>query len=227
MDSFEEGMQVQDAIAERIADFVETDPDSTAASLMLLALRILAKAHPPELTEEDRTKILDNYPPATDNLIADRAIGKSGVEVAILTAITTAKIASDYRPLTHTQPYMDQDFALPEEVMRDAQKSLSDVFEKVSAAGVSDYGAAAMMILTAVMRARAKGLTGLQLIRPLLDAISFSFRPTAEPQSDKQFDERLISRLAEAMGISRTAAKKYVQEFKGRDLAEMLRTGRS
>lgn len=209
--------ELQDLIGERIDDLVKLAPDATAVSLVMVALRILAGQYPPDLDDVGRGRIRDNYPSATDELIAERSISQEGVILAVLMGTEMARIAVDYTPLSHTKPEMDCDFQLPDDTMRSLTASLLSTFDKGTAAGVSPFGVATTMILLGVVKAKEQGVTGLKLMRPLLDAISKALDGGAATPTAQEVEELAIEALCEQMGISRTTAKKYVAIAKRTD----------
>lgn len=210
MEDYERSKAQQEAIAKRIEDLVALDANGTAISLIPVALGILAKHYPPDLDDDARHCIRDNYPDATDALIAERAMSQEGVTLAIVAGTEMARIALDYSPLSHTKPEMDRDFQLPGETMRPITQMLVNAFDSAEEAGMSSFGVATTMILLAVVKAKEKGVVGLKLIRPLLDAISKAIDGPMKPLSEKEVEEVAIAALCEQMGISRTTAKKYV-----------------
>jgi len=210
MEGNEKSTALQDQITERIDDLAKLEPDATAVSLVMVALRILARQYPPDLDDVGRERIRDNYPSATDALIAERSIGQEGVILAVLMGTEMARIAMDYSPLSHTKQEMDRDFQLPDSTMRSLTTSLLAAFDKGTAAGISSFGVATTMILLGVVKAKEEGVSGLKLMRPLLDAISKAMDGSGAPPTEREIEEFAIAALCEQMGISRTTAKKYV-----------------
>lgn len=204
---------IKEAISERIEDLALRDAEGTAISLVLVALEILARQYPAKLDDKDRLCIRDNYPSATDQLIDERAMSERGVLTAIASATEMARIAIDYSPLSHTKPTMDLDIQLSQENLMSVRQALNTGFDRAEEEGLSPFGVATTMILLAVVKAQRKGVTGLKLVRPLLDAISLALRTTEKPPS-KAAEEYAISALCKQMGISRAAAKQYLEMAK-------------
>ena len=198
---------IKEEISERIEDLASRDGKGTAISLALVALEILARQYPPKLDDKDRLCIRDNYPSTTDQLTDERAMSEKGVLTAIASATGMARIAIDYSPLSHTKSTMDLDTQLPQENLMSVRQALNTAFDRAEAEGLSPFGVATTMILLAVVKAQRKGVTGLKLVRPLLDAISLAL---TEKPSPKAAEEYAITAVCEQMGISRAAAKKYV-----------------
>ena len=201
---------LQSEIARRIEDLSTADPEGTAVTLVLVALGILAKKFPPNLDDKSRQHIMDNYPSATEELISQRAMAEHGVVMAVAAGIQMARIAVDYSPLTHVKLEMDKDFTLPEEVLKATTSAMTNTFDKAIENGISPFGAAATMILLATVKAKQHGVTGLKIIRPLLDAMNKGLEGDGPSLSEEEATENAIRLLREQLGISRKAALQYV-----------------
>lgn len=211
---YERSMAAQEDISQRIADLTAADPDGTAVTLILVSLGILAKKYPPHLDDEARRRILDNYPSATEELMSERSMAEDGVVMAVAAGSQMARIAVDYSPVTHMKPEMEKDLALPAAVGKSTTASMVSAFDNAVSSGMSPFGAATTMILLATVKALDSGVPGLQLIRPLLDAIDKAISDNEAPLSEEEATENATQFLCKQMGISRKTAMQYVDYAK-------------
>lgn len=203
----------QDEILARLDDLIAEDPDHAAVMLLNTIIALVAKAHPGKPSAAARRKIVENYPSATASLINERAMSPVGVAMSVSGALLLAKIALDYSPLSHVKPLTDADWSLPAEIQRGVQTSIQRTFDAGVAAGMSPFGVAATMILTATLSAQRRGVAKEQVARPLLDALTMSFEE-GPLQSTAEMDEEVLAALSAQMGISRATAKKYLAQAK-------------
>lgn len=201
-------------IVKRVQDLASLDRTATAVALVDAALTIFAQQFPATLTDDERRKVQESYPPATDELIAERTMSEQGVVFALGAGVQMATIAIDYTPLSHAKPEMDSDFGLSQEVMTPVVQACEDVFSTGQQAGLSVFGTAALMIHLASHKAVEMGVNRMKLARPLLDALGKLF-DSGPAMSSEEVDEMLIAKLREQMGISRVEAKRYIKFAKG------------
>lgn len=206
--------QRTEEITRRIEDFASTDVEGTACSLIMAALGVLAKKYPADLNDIDRSRIRDNYPDATDAMIAERAMSEEGTYIAIAAGLQMSRIALDYSPLSHCQTEMDKDFKLPDEVTGAASQRLVTAFAEAKSSGFSAFGSATMMILLGVVMAKNSGVPSMKLMRTLSDAMSKVFDDDGGGISAEEKEDQIIAALCQQMGISRATAKKYVENAK-------------
>lgn len=197
-------------VLKRVEDLAAQDSTSTAVALVDAALAILARQFPATLSDYDRSRVQDNYPHATDELVAERAMSQEGVVTAVAAGIQMATIAMDYSPLSHAKEDMDRDFALSQEVMAPIVQAGEKMFVNGPQAGLSVFGVAALMIHLASQRAVELGVHRLKIARPLLEALGNALDSGAST-STEELDELMIATLRERMGISREVAKRYVK----------------
>lgn len=203
-------MVAKDDILSRVADLLESSPAETAAALALASIDAYAKGHPPKMTTADRAIIKENYPDATDELIAERAMSDYGTSLSITSSIVTAQIAMDYSPMSYVMDQLTADQALPSEKMQAAQAAAARAFEEIRAGGMSPFGAASMMIGMSSALARKDGASAYQLLRPLFEAALRGIGSERTPQMQKDIDDAALEIISKQMGISRTAAKQYL-----------------
>lgn len=199
----------QTQITHRLEDLIQQAPEDTAISLITVALSIYAKIYPPTLGAKERSLIRENYPDATDKLIADRSMSETGVFMAVATASEMARIAIDYSPLSHVKVDMDRDMALGDQVVGAVAKHMGQAFTNSVGEGLSPFGAAATMILQAVMTGKGHGVSGFKLIRPLLDALTIAL-DGYPMRSEAEVESAALDVISEQMGISRHEAKRYL-----------------
>lgn len=193
-------------IEKRIEDLLAQDPECTGLALALVSLGAFAKKHPAELDSKSRQLIKENYPEATDAHIAQRSMSESGVNTAIGTAVKMARIAHDYSPLSNISSEIKSDFALPEEVRSSVEQSLIQAYADATVKGLSPFGTSTMMIMMGVQVGLMKGVSGLKMMRPLLEQMSSPLEK-AEIENRK----RVVQKISNQMGISKAEAEKYLK----------------
>lgn len=209
----EQGPALKLEVLKRVHDLAASDRTSTAVALVDAALTLLAQQFPAELNDEGRKLVQENYPPATNELISERAMSDEGVALALAAGVQMAQIAIDYSPLSNAKREMDGDFKLPRDVMQPVVLASEDVIVKARNAGLSDFGTAALMIHLAAHRALEHGVSPLKVARPLLEALGKVLDSDRELSSE-DVEERAIAALREQMGISREVAKRYIKMAK-------------
>lgn len=188
---------------------VDGDLGHIAIALTSIAVELFAKAYPPALSKNDKILIKENYPSATDVLIKQRAMSDAGTVTAVLTASHMARIAIDYSPTSHIKKEMSKDFELPEKARNDAQNLIQTAFNDAEKTGISTFGVATMMILVGMHHAQQKGVNGLQLVRPLVDALDAIKVKSLEP-SREEVEDQILDGLCKQMDISKATARKYL-----------------
>ncbi|MGG2621687.1 hypothetical protein [Pseudomonas aeruginosa] len=201
---------MKEEIMERVEDIVDESPLEAALGMSLASLAVLQDLYPANLSKSAVKLIKENYPGATDDLIADRAMSEEGAQIAIRSNVIAAQIAMDYSPLSHTKEHFDNDMKLGAESMRKAQHSVSLIFEELERIGLSPFGAVAMVTTMAIQYGGARGLHGLQMVRPLLENIGQAME-NHSPEFKKVIEERALEELAQQLGISKQAAKNMVK----------------
>lgn len=204
-------MVAKDDILERVADLLEMNPAETAAALALASVDAYAKGYPPKLTAAARETIKENYPDATDELIAERAMSDYGASLSITSSIIAAQIAMDYSPMSYVMDQLAADQALPAEKMDAAQAAVGRAFKEIRALGLTPFGAASMMIAISSSQAQKDGLSAYQLLRPLLEMALHGVSTERTPQMQKEIDEAALDFISRQMGISRVQAKQYLK----------------
>ncbi|ELG7182128.1 TPA: hypothetical protein ACP3ZG_001621 [Pseudomonas aeruginosa] len=205
-----EATVLKEEILERVEDIVDENPVEAALGMCLASLAILHDLYPAKLSATAVKQIKENYPDATDELIADRAMSEEGALIAIRSNVIASQIAMDYSPLSHTKAHFDSDMKLSPESMRKAQHSVSLIFEELEGIGLSPFGAVAMVTTMAVQYGGARGLHGLQMVRPLLENIGQALE-NLSPEFKKMMDDRALEAVAQQLGISKQAAKNMVK----------------
>lgn len=200
-------------LRERLTDLIDADPTGVAVDLGNLSLSIFAKKFPPVLTSKDKKLIKENYPNATNALIAERAMSSEGLTYALALNIQFTKIALDYSPESHVKSVVASDQAVGEKVSALLQPKLQSAFNDAVSAGMSPFGVATMMILIGAITGVRKGVKWLAMVRPLVEAVEVISRPGLAPPS-KEAEDRAMSKLMEQMGISRAEAKRYLKMAK-------------
>jgi len=206
-----EATELKEEILERVEDIVEESPLEAALGMCLASLAILHDLYPAKLSATAVKQIKENYPDATDELIADRAMSEEGALIAISSNVIASQIAMDYSPLSHTKAHFDSDMKLSAESMRKAQHSVSQIFEELEGIGLSPFGAVAMVTTMAVQYGGARGLHGLQMVRPLLENIGQAME-NHSPEFEKEIEERALEELAQHLGISKQAARNMLKD---------------
>jgi len=199
-------------ILKRIEDLVASDRVQTASALIDAALAILVQEFPADLDASDRRLVQENYPQATDELVAARAMSEQGVVTALALGIQMGTIAIDYSPLSHT-PEMERDVALPTDAVRPLVQVCEHLFDKAAQVGLSAFGMATLMTGTATREAVARGVHPMKLARPLLEAVGNALEPNA-PMTQAEHDEGAIRALRDRFGVSREAAKRTYARVK-------------
>jgi hypothetical protein len=203
----------QQAIASRLAAFLKEDPDGTAIALCDLALATLARSHPAKLTPAAKKKILDNYPEATDALIAERAMDDEGVITALAMLNLMGKIALDYSVSSHVKNEMSRDERFSGYCAATLGPGLELAFDEAVDAGVTPFGVACTTILLAVVKATGRGVSAVKLARPLLDAMGLALAGGSE-RSEKEIEDEAVALVAAQMGVSTAVAKGYLRAAK-------------
>lgn len=204
-------MIVKDEILTRVADLIESSPAEAAGGLALASVDAFAKTYPAKLTAAVKKIIRKNYPDATDELIAERAMSDLGTSLSIASSIVTAQIAMDYSPLSYVMDQLASDEALPSEKMEEAQAAVVRAFEEVRAIGLTPFGAASMMITISAGLAREDGASAYQLLRPLLETAQHGLESERSPQMQKEIDDLALDAISKQLGISRAAAKQMLK----------------
>ena len=205
-------------LTKRIQDLAEADLEGTAIALFDLALTLLTKRYPANLDDTTRTKIKAAYPPATDALMAERATSEGGVAMALAATSSMALIALDYSPQSHASAETKKDSELGV-AGKTAAALAAKAFEGALETGISPYGAAATLILSAVLRGRQNGVGGQQLARILMEAVPLT-SPPMPLLTEKEVEAKALKALCEQMGISMSEAKKYLKMAKNFNLKE-------
>lgn len=208
MSEYDKAVDLKNEIKHRIADLIDSNNEDVFTSILLVAIDVLALKHPASITKEDKALILQNHNEATDQLISERALSELGIGIAIAGFHTMAKIVIDYCPLSNVKSEMDSDFKKPEELRFSASQECIGVLENARAKGLSEFGALAIIIHTAVAWGAENGVSPYKTTRNLLDAVSGAMRGLKKSQ--EEIDEILIETLRGSMGISRAEAKKYI-----------------
>lgn len=200
----------EDALLRQIEGHLDADPAVAAAELGALALRKFAEAYPATgQTPDDRRKIRENYPHATDDLIAERAMSQHGLLAVLALSEQLARIALDYSPLSHCAPQMAHDDAMGEQIGTVTSGRIHHAMQAALDQGMSPFGVACTGILSATMFGRSIGVPYPLLARPLIDALSVAM--PGQSDSSPLSDEDIIQFLMAQMGFGRAAAKKYLQ----------------
>lgn len=204
-------MKTANDILKRVADLLERDPTGTPTALALASVKAHAKSYPPKLTAAARNTIKANYPDATDDLIAERAMSDYGTSLSITSSIVAAQIAMDYSPMSYMEDQLTADQALPDENMDAAQAAVGRTYKEIRELGLTPFGAASMMIALASEMACEQGLSVYQLLRPLLETALDGVSTERTPQMQKDIDEAKLDLVSSCMNISRDQAKKYLK----------------
>lgn len=210
----------QEAIKERLGDLIAGDVGGVAIDLTTLSISLLAQRYPATLSDADKQKIKENYPLATDALIAARAMSEEGVLNAVVLAKQASTIAIDYFAQSTCAAAKKQDEAHHAHVRRVLVPQLEAVFKNSVTAGMSPFGVATMMILTGAITGVNQGVHWTAMMRPLLEVVApiTKLRPrTVAPQDvvlSKEDENRILKTVMQEMGISRSTAKKYLAHAK-------------
>lgn len=196
----------------RVDDLVANDRIQTAAVLIDAALTLLAQQFPPNLDANERRLVQENYPEATDELVAARAMSEEGVVTALVLGIQMGEIAIDYSPLSHT-PEMEHDLALSAEVVSPIVQACEDLFDNADRIGLSAFGMATLMMCSATRKATKRGVHPMKLARPLLETLGRVLEPNA-PLAHGEHNESAIRALRERLGVSRETAKRIYTRVK-------------
>lgn len=201
-----QAMLIAEDILARVADLLSIYPAETAAALSLASTYAFAKIHPAKLTAANKKIIKQNYPLATEELMADRAMSELGMNLSISSSIIAAEIAMDYSPLSYVKDQFEADMAIPKERFAEAQNAVLKAYSEVRATGFSAFGTASMMIALAAVYAKKEGATKYQLMRPLLETAKNGLDEKLTAHSD----DAAIEALSRQMGISRAAVKRML-----------------
>lgn len=158
----------QKNILYRLKDSIDTDPNEAALTMLNTSLAVMAKIYPAQLSVDDKAKIKDNYPNATEELMAERAMSKDGVLLTAQAGLRYVQIALDYTPTTHSKTDMENDVLLQNEIT-DLRSKCADLFVSGLGSGISAFGVATIMALMATECASARGVGALPLVRSLVD----------------------------------------------------------
>lgn len=204
-----QAMLIAEDILARVADLLSIYPAETAAALSLASTYAFAKIHPAKLTAANKKIIKQNYPLATEELMADRAMSELGMNLSISTSIIAAEIALDYSPLSYVKDQFDADMALPKELFAEAQIAIQTAYTEVRSIGLSPFGAMSMLIALGSAFAKEDGATKYQLIRPLLETAKTGLEEKLTAHTAHS-DDAAIEALSRQMGISRAAVKRML-----------------
>lgn len=209
----------QAIIRARLADLIEADPLDVAITLGNLALAIFAQRFPAQPSEAEKGLIQENYPQATDDLIAERAMNEEGLIYAVTSFNQLARICIDYSPESNTKAAVGLDTTTGPHVAPGLQKSLDALFAETVKAGMSPFGVGTMMILSGMVLAVRQGVTWPAITRTLLESVEHAQgiamrtrKPSAEDIA--QAEENALQVVMAQMGISRTTARKYLAAAK-------------
>lgn len=204
-------------LQERLADFIEEhSAEGVASDLVSLAIAVLAGKYPATLTKQEKEKIRDNFPGATDSLITERALSRDGLVTALALTAQMGQIVIDYSPLSHCKPSVEND-KKQQSVVRDIlEPQLSATYEAAVSAGLSPYGASTMLIALGALYGTERGVSWAAIARPLLESIELAMRQSMPRSSEftPEAEEQAIRTLMGMMGISRAEAKKYAEAAK-------------
>lgn len=204
-------VDIKDEILERVADLFEEYPHDVAMALSLASVSAFAKIYPAKLTAGTKKIIKTNYPDATDDLMAERAISAAGAKSSICTSIISAQIAMDYSPLSCVKAQMDTDMALPPSGFEVAHKEVILAFKAVRAIGFSSFGAASMMIGLSAQMAKAEGAGPFELMRPLLETALSVFEDDKSPHRQAERDRAVMDAVCKEMCISQAEYKRLLK----------------
>lgn len=183
--------------------------DEVVTDLANLQIALLARRYPATLTQVEKQRIQENYPLATDPLIAERSMSVEGVALALALATQIAKIAIDYSPLSHCKADVDND-ERHQSVIRDVlEPAVSAAYQASLKAGLSPYGATTMLIALGAMKGLQHGVNWVAIARPLVEMVGVTMRRGSTVEMSAEQEEMAIRALMAQMGISRKEAKKY------------------
>ncbi|MBQ4855616.1 hypothetical protein IMW82_13140 [Rhodanobacter sp. B2A1Ga4] len=194
------------------------DTEQVVADLVTFQLALLARRFPAKLKAGDKKKIKDNFPDASDALIAERSMSKEGLAWVLALATQMAEIAIDYSPLSHCKPSIDND-EKHQAVIRDVlEPQVSAAFEASVEAGLSPYGATTMLIILGVINGIRHGVHWSAVARPLVESVTVALKKGGSVELSPEQEELALQALMGQMGISRSEAKKYAELAKKRIL---------
>lgn len=200
----------QRIIFERLADLIAEDPERTAVDLASAALPLLAKKYPANKSRENIQAIKKNFPDATDELIAERALNPTGAELAIQLGTTLASMAVDYVPGTLPLAAVKQDSTpAATAAVREVTHRVSSALDAALASGASLYGATASAVINAAAIASHKGLSPLMICRIMFETVA-SFGPGGQSPLTQPSEDQLLEAVAQQMGISVKEARRYL-----------------
>lgn len=204
----------QEVLRTRLTDLIAEDIKSVAADLGNLSLALFAEQFPPNLTALDKRKIRENFPGATDALIAKRAMSEEGVLYAIALARQTSIIALDYFPESNCEAAKCRDDSQQPVIIDILIPALNNAFDQAVSAGLSPFGAATVMILIGAMTGVEKGVHWAAMARPLVEALEplcAAWPDSGKPvMLSKEAEDKILKKVMEQMGISRAEAKRYL-----------------
>jgi len=211
-DELEAQRRLKIAILERVQDL--PGAEHLAYALIETGFDMIAGQHrPAELTPADRAAIRDNYADATPKLIASRAVDEAGLAEMVAVAETYARIYIDYSPLSHWKTDFRQDEKYDAGLAEDATELIDALHKRWLAAGVSQFGICCVLVLTTVQVALRHGLAWPKIVRVCLDAIQMSRRGHAGSRPEPS-EAEILKEFAERVGISKAAARKYINLVK-------------
>lgn len=204
-----------DELREILADWMDgREAEELVSDLANFQLALLARKFPATLTPSDKKKVQDNFPGASDSLIAERAMSKEGLAFALALASQVAQIAIDYSPLSHCKPYVDND-EKHQLVIRDVlEPQVAAAFRASLEAGLSPYGATTMLIVLGAINGIKHGVNWAAVARPLVETVSVALRSAGSMELSAEQEEIAVHALMAQMGISRKEAKKYAAHAK-------------
>jgi hypothetical protein len=197
-------------IAWRLTDLENEDGLESALTNGLYA-SVARKHRGKRLSAADRKLIHENYPQATDALIAERALDKDGLTWLVAMAAMFVQIGLDYSPLSHAAGFVARDEAATA-AMRNLHAEIGQAVEKAIKAGLSPYGAMTIVAGGSVSRAiMVDQLPWPIVVRALNELIKAAMEGFGRNVSPEKAMENTIEMLAERMGISKAEARKYAR----------------
>jgi len=203
----------QAAIAVRIGEELQTEPEKIIGDLCGAGIAALAKRYPGKLSQADRSTIRTNYPEATDDLIDERAMDQTGVMVTLATAKLMAQIAVDYCTDSAFKADIDRDAKVGPTVGAQLGNEVLDSIARAVEKGLTPFGAMCTTVLVGTHSGKSAKLPVAKMVRPLLDGITLAMesKPT---QSVEEAEEAAMQYVMTQMGINKAAARKYLAAAK-------------
>lgn len=212
--------KLQSQILERLEGLSFADADSQAVAMLDAALAFIARSHPAELDAASKEAILETYPSATNQSVAERAMSDYGLGLALSACSQIARIAIDYSPNARFKADMDADLKLVA-ASENLQRSLQAATMAAKKEGISSFGVASTTILIGVFLGCADGLHVSKIMRPLVDGMDLALRggrPSEPLMTEKDAEEAAMAHVIKQMGISRREAKRYL-DYAKREMA--------